>query len=371
MSTPPYVDAYYEEALELLSKLIEMPSMSGEEEGTAAILESFLEDKGILYERKGNNLWARNASFDPKKPTILLNSHHDTVKANSGYTKDPFQAVIAEEKLFGLGSNDAGGCLVALIQTFVHFYHQELPYNLVLATTAEEENSGKQGVESILGEVKPIAFGLVGEPTEMQMAVAEKGLLVLDCKAKGASGHAAREVGVNAIYEAIPDMEWFRTFKFEKESQYLGPIKMTVTMVNAGYQHNVIPDSCDYVVDIRTTDAYSNEEVFEIVKSNVKSEVKARSFRLNSSHLPSDLPISVVAEELAIQKFGSPTCSDQAVMDFPTFKMGPGRSERSHTADEFIYLEELKMGIAGYIALLTALFEQDKGQYRMQSSKRS
>jgi len=357
MGTPPYIEEYYEEALALLTKFIEMPSMSGEEEGTASIIEAFLEEKEIPFQRKGNNIWAKNQSFDPTKPTILLNSHHDTVKPNAGYTKDPYQAVIDDGKLFGLGSNDAGGCLVSLILTFIHFYEKEdLPYNLILAATAEEENSGKNGVESILNEVKPIVFGMVGEPTEMKMAVAEKGLLVLDCSAKGTSGHAAREVGMNAIYEAIPDIEWFRNFKFEKESEYLGPIKMTVTMVNAGYQHNVIPDSCDFVVDIRTTDAYSNEEVFDIVRSNIKSEVKARSFRLNSSHLPDHLAISIAADQLGIQKFGSPTCSDQAIMDFPTFKMGPGKSERSHTADEFIYLKELKEGIQGYVRLLEELF---------------
>ena len=357
MSTPPYIEQYYEEALTLLSALIEMPSMSGEEEGTAALIESFLEDHQIDFSRKGNNLWASNKAFDSEKPTILLNSHHDTVKPNAGYTKDPYRAEVADGKLFGLGSNDAGGCLVSLIMTFIHFYEKEIPFNLILAATAEEENSGKNGVESILDELKPITFGMVGEPTEMSMAVAEKGLMVLDCSAKGESGHAARDVGLNAIYEAIPDIEWFRNFRFEKESSYLGPIKMSVTMVNSGYQHNVIPDTCDFVVDIRTTDAYSNEEVFEIVKSHVKSEVKARSFRLNSSHLPDHLSISKAADKLGIKKFGSPTCSDQAVMDFPTFKMGPGKSERSHTADEFIFLDELKEGIAGYINLLDNLFE--------------
>ncbi len=360
MSIPPYIEPYYQSALALLSKLIEMPSLSGEEEGTAAIIEAFLEEKEISFERSGHNIWARNVHFDPSKPTILLNSHHDTVKPNAGYTNNPFEAFIEDNKLYGLGSNDAGGCLVSLILTFAHFYQQEIPYNLILAATAEEENSGKNGVESILEHLGPIEFGMVGEPTEMHMAVAEKGLLVLDCSAKGASGHAARDVGVNAIYEAIQDIEWFRTYEFEKKSDYLGPIKMTVTMVNAGYQHNVIPDACDFVVDIRTTDAYSNQEVYEIVKSHVKSEVKARSFRLNSSHLPDEMAVSKVADKLGIKKFGSPTCSDQAVMDFPTFKMGPGKSERSHTADEFIYLKELEYGIYGYIQLLETLFNQKK-----------
>ena len=360
MSIPPYIEQYYQEALELLSNLIQMPSLSGEEEGTAAIIEAFLEAKEISFERSGNNIWAKNVHYSPSKPTILLNSHHDTVKPNAGYTHDPFEAIIKDDKLFGLGSNDAGGCLVSLILTFVHFHGEELPYNLILAATAEEENSGKNGVESILEHIRPIEFGMVGEPTEMSMAVAEKGLLVLDCSAKGASGHAARDVGVNAIYEAIQDIEWFRNHSFEKESDYLGPIKMTVTMVNAGYQHNVIPDTCDLVVDIRTTDAYTNKEVFEIVKSNIKSEVTARSFRLNSSHLPDHMAVAKAADELGIKKFGSPTCSDQAVMDFPTFKMGPGKSERSHTADEFLYLKELEQGIHGYIQLLETLFKQEK-----------
>ena len=360
MRTPPYIEEYYKEALALLSKLIEIPSMSGQEAGTAAVIEAFLEKKSIPFNRKGNNIWASNALFDASKPTILLNSHHDTVKPNAGYTNDPYKATVSENKLFGLGSNDAGGCLVSLILTFVHFYRHALPYNLILAATAEEENSGKNGVESILEDIKPIEFGMVGEPTEMNMAVAEKGLMVLDCKAMGQSGHAARDVGLNAIYEAVRDIDWFRNFQFEKESAHLGPIKMTVTLVNAGYQHNVIPDVCDFVVDVRTTDAYSNQEVFEIVKEHVKSEVTPRSFRLNSSHLPEQMGVSKAADSLGIKKFGSPTCSDQAVMDFPTFKMGPGKSERSHTADEFIYLDEIREGIRGYIQLLETLFKQEE-----------
>ncbi len=357
MSTPDYIEQYYEEALELLTRLIETPSLSGEEEGTARILEDFLREKGIPFNRKGNNIWSQNRSFDASKPTILLNSHHDTVKPNSGYSNDPFKAFQEDGKLYGLGSNDAGGSLVSLIMTYNHFYQEkDLPYNLILAATAEEENSGKSGVESILDEVRPIEFGMIGEPTEMNMAVAEKGLLVIDGLAKGVSGHAARNVGVNSIYEVMEDIEWFKNFQFEKESDYLGPIKMTVTMINAGYQHNVIPDTCEYVVDVRTTDAYSNKQVFEIIQSHVKSEVKARSFRLNSSYLPPDMSVSKVADRLGIKKFGSPTCSDQALMDFPTFKMGPGRSERSHTTDEYIFLNEIKEGIHGYIQLLEELF---------------
>ncbi|MEM0939155.1 MAG: M20 family metallo-hydrolase [Bacteroidota bacterium] len=355
--TPNCIDTYFSEALALLKKLIEIPSMSGEEEGTAAILESFLKGKDIPYQRKGNNIWCGNESFDRSKPTILLNSHHDTVKPNKGYTRDPYRAIEENEKLFGLGSNDAGGCLVSLIMTFAHFYAQkELPYNLILAATAEEESSGKNGVESILKELQPVDFGMIGEPTEMNMAVAEKGLMVLDATAKGRSGHSARDVGVNAIYEAIKDIEWFKNYRFEKESDYLGPIKMTVTMISSGYQHNIIPDTCEFVVDIRTTDVYSNQQLFELIQSHVKSELNARSLRLNSSCLPEHMPVAKAADRLGIQKFGSPTCSDQAVMNFPTFKMGPGKSERSHTADEFIFLEELKEGIEGYIHLLEELF---------------
>lgn len=341
-----------------MSKLIETPSLSKEEAKTATIIEDFLQSEKVLTYRLGNNVYSKNKHFNPTKPTLLLNSHHDTVKPNQGYSLDPFSAIIKEEKLYGLGSNDAGGCLVSLIMTFIHFYdHESLPYNVILAATAEEENSGEGGVESILKKLEPIEFAIVGEPTEMKMAVAEKGLLVLDCYAKGTSGHAARDVGENAVYKAIEDIAVVRNYSFERESEYLGPVKMTVTMINAGYQHNVIPDECHFVVDVRTTDAYSNREVFEIVQKKLKSEVNARSFRLNSSFLPEEMLISRVADSLGVEKFGSPTCSDQAVMDFPTLKMGPGKSERSHTADEFIYLEELRGGIAGYIKLLEQLFK--------------
>ncbi|MBC6408886.1 MAG: M20 family metallo-hydrolase [Ekhidna sp.] len=361
MNIQPSIDSYYEEALVLLSGLIETPSLSREEDKTAEIIVDFFAKKKVINHRLGNNIWAKNKKFDPEKPTILLNSHHDTVKPNSGYSLNPFLAIIKEEKLYGLGSNDAGGCLVSLIMTFIHFYERDsLPYNLIIAATAEEESSGTGGIESILDELKPIEFAMVGEPTEMKMAVAEKGLMVLDCYAKGIAGHAAREVGKNAIHEALEDIAWIRGFSFEKESEYLGPIKMTTTMINAGYQHNVIPDECHFVVDVRTTDAYSNQEVFEIIKQNIRSKVKPRSFRLNASRLSSDMAVVQVSDQLGIEKFGSPTCSDQAVMDFPTFKMGPGKSERSHTPDEFIFLSEIKDGIKGYINLLTQLFSQSE-----------
>lgn len=359
MSSQPYFKSYYEEALELLSKLISTPSLSKEEDRTAQLIERFLDSKGIPTQRSGNNVWAKNKFFEDSKETILLNSHHDTVKANAGYAKDPHSPIIEDEKLYGLGSNDAGGCLVSLILTFIHFYEQkDLPYNLVIAGTAEEEISGIGGVESILEELKPINFAIVGEPTEMNMAVAEKGLMVLDCKANGKAGHAARDVGTNAIYEAIPDIEWFKSYQFDNESEFLGPIKMSVTVISSGLQHNVIPDTCEFVVDVRTTDAYTNEEVLGIIQRNVSCEVTARSTRLKPSGLPSEMPIFQMAEKLGIKQFGSPTTSDQAVMDFTSLKMGPGKSERSHTADEFIYLREIEEGIAGYIRLLEVLFKE-------------
>ncbi len=342
----------YESALKLLKQLIGTPSLSKEEENTALLLVDFLESYGVAINKRGNNIWAKNLHYDASKPTILLNSHHDTVKPNKGYTKDPFQPIVEEGMLFGLGSNDAGGCLVSLIATFLHFYKQELPFNLVLAATAEEENSGKGGVESILKDMGKLDYGIIGEPTEMKMAVAEKGLMVLDCRTNGVAGHAARDIGKNAIYEALKDIEWFRTFKYPSTSTYLGPVKMSVTQIQAGYQHNVIPDGCEFVVDVRTTDAYSNEEVLELVQEHVSCEVKARSTRLRPSHMPEGSPVRKAGDALGIEVFGSPTTSDQAVIPVPTIKMGPGKSERSHTPDEFIYLSEIEQGITGYIKLL-------------------
>lgn len=348
---------YYQEALALLKELISIQSFSKEEEGTAECIANFLTSKNVPINRKGNNVWCANKHFHPDKPTILLNSHHDTVKPNQGYTLDPFQPITKDGKLFGLGSNDAGGCLVSLCMTFLHFFEKEnLPFNLLYAATAEEENSGKGGVESIVRDISPISFGIVGEPTQMEMSIAEKGLMVLDCTATGIAGHAARDVGVNAIYKAVEAIDWFRNYTFDKVSKYLGPIKMSVTVIKAGTQHNVVPDQCHFVVDIRTTDAYSNEETLEIIKQNVAVEVSARSTRLKPSGLPENHVLRKAAESLKITTFGSPTTSDQAVMDFATIKMGPGDSERSHTADEFIYLEELEEGIDGYIKLLEEVF---------------
>ncbi|MEM8894295.1 MAG: M20 family metallo-hydrolase [Bacteroidota bacterium] len=348
-------------AIALLKRLIATQSFSREEEGTALLIEEALEATNVTFQRKGNNVWCYNKYFDKSKETILLNSHHDTVKPNAGYTRDPFTPEIIDDKLYGLGSNDAGGCLVSLMQVFLHFHdRQDLPYNVVYAATAEEEISGRGGVESILPELPEISLGIVGEPTEMAMAVSEKGLMVLDCIVTGKAGHAARSTGINAIYEAIQDIDWVQNYEFPKVSEHLGPIKMTVTVINAGSQHNVIPDQCSYVIDVRPTDAYTNAETLEIIKSHLKAEVKERSMRLNPSAIERDHIALRAAGELGIHQFGSPTTSDQAVMPFPTVKMGPGRSERSHTPDEFIYVHEIGEGIDGYIRLIEKIFELAK-----------
>ncbi|MBS1500979.1 MAG: M20 family metallo-hydrolase [Bacteroidetes bacterium] len=347
------LNACYTEAVELLQQLISIPSFSREEGKTADLLEQFLKNKGIETNRKMNNIWAWNKHFDPAKPTILLNSHHDTVKPNSGYTRDPFDAKIEDGKLYGLGSNDAGGCLVSLIQVFLHFYERKgLKYNFCLATTAEEEISGVNGLESIIPDLGELDFGIVGEPTLMQLAIAEKGLMVLDCVAHGKSGHAAREEGVNAIYKAIDDIQWFRTYRFPNESEVFGPVKMSVTIINAGSQHNVVPATCTFTVDVRVTDAYRNEEVLEIIRQHVGSEVTPRSIRLKPSKIEKDHPIVQAGIALGRTTYGSPTTSDQSLLDIQSVKIGPGDSARSHTADEFIYLDEIREGIDLYIRML-------------------
>ncbi|HJP62539.1 MAG TPA: M20 family metallo-hydrolase [Mucilaginibacter sp.] len=347
------VNLLYSQAVVLLQQLIMIPSFSKEEALTADLIEKYLNDKCVATHRKMNNTWAFNLHFDGSKPTILLNSHHDTVKPNSGYTREPFDGKIEDGKLFGLGSNDAGGCLVSLIHTFLYFYEREdLNYNFCLATTAEEEISGVNGLELIIPELGHLDFGIVGEPTLMQLAIAEKGLMVLDCVAHGKSGHAAREEGVNAIYEAMKDIEWFRTYRFPKESEVFGPVKMSVTVINAGSQHNVVPASCNFVVDVRVTDAYRNEEVLEIIRQHVQCDVTPRSVRLKPSKIDKDHPIVQAGIALGRTTYGSPTTSDQSLLDIPSLKVGPGDSARSHTADEFIYLEEIKEGIELYIKML-------------------
>ncbi len=345
-----------QEATDLLKKLISTPSFSREEQNTALHIEQFLSKKGIPFQRKKNNIWALNQHFDPTLPTLLLNSHHDTVKPNKSWTLNPFEPLVRDGKLYGLGSNDAGGCLVSLIATFCHFYPRSgLSYNIALAATAEEEISGKEGLEIVVPELPPIAFAIVGEPTQLHLAVAEKGLLVLDCTARGKAGHAAREEGENALYKAIEDIEWIKNYRFPKVSPTLGPIKMSVTMINAGTQHNVIPDACTFTIDVRATEQYTLEEIIEVIQAHIQSEVGARSIRLRPSSIPVDHPIVQAGVALGRTTYGSPTTSDQALLDCPSLKMGPGHSERSHTADEFIYLHEIGDGIAQYVQMLEAI----------------
>lgn len=343
-------------AINLLEQLIAIPSFSKEEDKTAVVLQGFFKQQDIATERKGNNVWVRNKHFKPELPTILLNSHHDTVRPNSAYTRDPFQAEIIDGKLYGLGSNDAGGPLVCLILAFMHFYDQKnLKFNLVMAASAEEEISGSEGIESIWELLPPIDFAIVGEPTLCHMAIAEKGLMVLDCTVHGKAGHAARDEGVNAIYEAMKDIEWLKTYRFPKVSPTLGEVKMTTTVIHAGKQHNVVPAECSYTVDIRVTDQYSLEEVLQTIEQNVKAKVTPRSLRMRSSGVPTDHVLVVAAKKLGVPLYGSPTTSDQALIPVPSVKIGPGDSARSHTADEFIYVAEIVKGIDTYIALLNAL----------------
>lgn len=339
----------------LLQELIRIPSFSREENGTADLLCHFLQQRGVEVHRYGNNVWAYNKYKDDLKPCVLLNSHHDTVKPNAGYTKDPFEPILEDGKLFGLGSNDAGGCLVALISAFLYFYDQEdLAYNICFLASAEEEVSGKNGIEEAYKHIGEMSFAIVGEPTLLDLAVAEKGLMVLDCTVRGVSGHAARDEGENAIYKAMEAIEWFKRFEFPKESTHLGPVKMSVTLVQAGTQHNVVPDVCTFVVDVRTTDVYSNLEVLEMIKAHVEVhvDVAPRSTRLNPSSIDLLHPIVLSGLALGARTYGSPTMSDQALLPIPSIKVGPGDSSRSHTADEFIYLKEIDKGVRFYVELL-------------------
>ena len=347
------IDQLIADSIGLLRALIRIQSFSREENQTADIIANFLEERGVYTLRKANNVWAYNKFYDSNKPTILLNSHHDTVKPTAGYTRDPFSPDIIDGKLYGLGSNDAGGCLVSLIATFLYFYSREgLQYNLCLAATAEEEISGANGIELVIPDFGALDFAIVGEPTLMQLAIAERGLVVLDCTAHGKAGHAAREEGENAIYNALTDIAWFNSYRFPKESESFGAVKMSVTMISAGSQHNVVPATCDFVVDVRVTDAYRNEEVVNIVRQHVRSEIRPRSLRLKPSSIPKDHPIVLAGLELGRTTYGSPTTSDQALLDIPSLKLGPGDSARSHMADEFIYLSEIDHGIKLYIELL-------------------
>lgn len=352
-----HIDILHEEAVMVLSELIRLPSFSKDEWQTASYLTKFLFDKGVQVTRVGNNVLALNRHFDEAKPTILLNSHHDTVKPNVAYTKDPFSPLLEGGKLYGLGSNDAGGSLVSLLAAFLHFYSKEnLKYNLAFAATAEEEISGANGIQSALPCLPEIDVAIVGEPTLMQMAVAERGLMVLDCKTVGKAGHAAREEGENALYKAIKDIEWFSTYRFDKVSDLLGPVKMSVTSIETENKaHNVVPAECKFIVDVRVNELYTLEEVLEIIDANVKSEVVPRSLRLKSSLIPLDHPLVKIGLAMGKKHYGSPTTSDKALMLFPALKIGPGDSARSHTADEFIYAEEIRQGIGDYIQLLVKL----------------
>lgn len=344
------------EALEFLKKLISIKSYSREEEGTARLFEALFLEKGINYSKLKNNVWVKNKYFDPKKPTILLNSHHDTVKPNAGYTKNPHEPLIEDGKLYGLGSNDAGGPLVSLLAAFLYFYERSnMKYNFIFLASAEEEISGPNGVALVKEQLGDIDFAIVGEPTLMDAAVAEKGLIVVDCEAKGQAGHAAREEGVNAISIALEDINWINNYTFPKVSDTLGVVKMSVTLINAGTQHNVVPDRCSFVIDIRVTDAYSNKEVIQILKENLKSEVTPRSLRLNSSSISVDHPFVRASKKYETNTYGSPTMSDQALMPWLSVKMGPGDSARSHSADEYIYINEISKGIEKYVSILEEL----------------
>ena len=350
-------ETQFQDAKNLLGQLIACPSLSREEEGTASIIERFFKSKNIPTKRLHNNIWASNLLFDPNKPSILLNSHHDTVKANASWTLDPFSATEVDGKLMGLGSNDAGASLVCLISTFCYFYEAQLPFNLVIAATGEEEISGANGIESLLNsnEFPKISLAIIGEPTDCQLAIAEKGLMVIDAISKGKSGHAAREEGINAIELAIEDISKINAFKFPKISDLFGPVKTTITVINAGKQHNVIPEICEFSIDCRVNECYTLEEVLETLQKLVKAELKPRSLRLKPSKIASDHPIVQAAEKLGIQTFGSPTLSDQALLHCPSVKIGPGHSGRSHTADEYILLDELKQGIQTYQTLIEQL----------------
>lgn len=341
------------EAVGLLKSLIIIPSVSRDEARAADCLQQYIEQQGMQTGRKGNNVWCLGPGFDLKRPTLLLNSHIDTVKPVQGWRKDPFTPRLEPNgKLYGLGSNDAGASVVSLLQAFLMLSRTTQKYNLIYLASCEEEVSGREGIESVLPQLPPVSFALVGEPTEMQPAIAEKGLMVLDVTATGRSGHAARDEGDNAIYKVLEDIAWFRDYRFERVSPLLGPVKMSVTMVSAGTQHNVVPDRCTFVVDIRSNECYTNEELFEEIKKHIHCQPQARSFRLGSSHVSPEHPLVRRAVALGRMPFGSPTLSDQALMSFPSMKMGPGKSSRSHTADEFIFVREIEEAIGLYLELL-------------------
>ncbi|MGF7140137.1 M20 family metallo-hydrolase [Roseimarinus sediminis] len=349
-------DVLFQNSVALLKELIETPSLSGNEAAAAALVRSNLQQAAIPYHEAMNNTWCFNKYWDDQKPVILLNSHIDTVKPVDGWTYDPFKATLEGDRLTGLGSNDAGGPLVSLLAVFKYFYPlQNLPFNLIFAATAEEESSGPNGMAFLVKQLEKVDFAIVGEPTQMKLAVAEKGLLVIDAVAKGKAGHAAREEGINSIYLAMSDIEKIKNHRFEKISPLLGPVKMTVTQIEAGFQHNVVPDTCRFVMDVRTNECYTNDEIIEIINALVGSELKARSTRLNSSGIDMKHPFVKKALQMNIDCYGSPTLSDQSLMTYQSVKIGPGDSARSHTANEYIELEEIRKGISIYIDLLSGL----------------
>jgi acetylornithine deacetylase len=346
-------DTYYYDAVDLLKQLIAIPSFSRNEKAATTCLERFLKQKGLHPQRKGNNVWVLSANWDEAKPTILLNSHIDTVKPVAGWKRDPFAATEDNGWLYGLGSNDAGASLVALLAAFRHCgLDPQSSYNYIFLASCEEEVSGKGGIEAVLPELPPIAVAVVGEPTGMRLAIAERGLMVLDGVVHGKAGHAARDDGENAIYKALPAIEWFRRLRFPKESELLGAVKTTVTMIGAGTQHNVIPDECRFTVDVRTNELYTNEQIFKEITKRCWCDITARSFRLNSSSIDPNHFIVQRAKMLGLEPYGSPTLSDQALMPFPSVKIGPGASERSHTADEFVLLSEIRQAIEVYVRLI-------------------
>ena len=345
-----------QEAIALLKDLISIQSFSSEEDQTAARIEQWFSDHDIPYERIQNNVYAFNTNFNESKPTLLLNSHHDTVKPNSAYTKDPFHPQVEDGKLYGLGSNDAGGALVSLIALFTYYYEHPNPsYNLILAATAEEESSGPNGLNSLLPQLPPIDVAIVGEPTLMQLAIAEKGLVVFDGKVEGTASHAAHPNADNPILKLPKVIEWLQAFSFEKNSEVLGPVKLTVTQVNAGKQHNVVPAAVDLVIDVRVNDCYSNQEIVDLLQKDAPLTLTPRSTDLNSSAIPIDHALVEAGLELGRETYGSPTLSDQAKLSCPSLKLGPGDSTRSHTADEYIYVQEIEEGIELYIALLNKI----------------
>ncbi|HEX8659909.1 MAG TPA: M20 family metallo-hydrolase [Hymenobacter sp.] len=350
---PELVDPLSEEAVVLLTRLIKTPSVSREEAETATLIQEFLAAHGVAAQRKHHNVWAVAPHFDAAKPTLLLNSHHDTVRPGAGWQHSPFDAVREGDKLIGLGSNDAGASVVSLLATFLYFCAQDNAFNLICAITAEEEVSGAHGISSILPELGRIDVGIVGEPTGMNLAIAEKGLIVLDATAHGSTGHAARDEGDNALYKALDDIQWLRHHQFPRVSPLLGPVKVSVTQITAGQQHNVVPDRCQFVVDVRPNELYQNQEIVDIIRANVQSEIVPRSLHLNSSRIGETHPLVRRGVALGKQVYGSPTLSDQALLPFETLKMGPGESARSHTPNEYVLVSEIQAGIRDYIALLT------------------